>query len=60
MGQLETQCCQGMCRVKHPGMSSWLSLALEKWNLDRSYQPRSQRTQKTEVVLGICSHHPYR
>lgn len=43
----DRQCHQGMCSVKHPGMSSWLSPALEKWNLDRSYQPWSQRTQKT-------------
>lgn len=33
------------------GMSSWLSPALEKWNLDRSYQPWSQRTQKMELAL---------
>lgn len=36
----------------------WLLPALKKWNLDRSYQPWSQRTQKTEVALEICSHLP--
>lgn len=56
----DRQCHQGMCSVKHPSMGRWLLPALEKWNLDRSYQPWSQRTQKIEVALGTCSHCPYR